>query len=148
MQIILQQNVPNLGKRGEVKKVKDGYFRNYLLPNGLALFATPGRLREAEKRIEKMSADRQQIKENAAKYAKTLEKTTVKFTKKASKKGKLYGSIGKAELIAALEREAKIQLSEDMLELTEPLKQTGEFEVIAKLSNETRTTFKVEITGE
>ena len=148
MQIILTQDVSKLGRRGDVKEVKPGYFQNFLFPRNLAIVATKPRLKEAEKRRELRLVEKEQVKNEAAKIVKKLEGLKLLFTKKVTSKDKLYGSIGEKDIIAAVEKKAKIQLDKENILLKEPIKTAGEHEIPIKLTDEVQTTITLEIKPE
>ncbi|MFC1809910.1 50S ribosomal protein L9 [Patescibacteria group bacterium] len=145
MQVILTKNVKDLGKRGEVKKVKDGYFRNFLQPKGLAFAATPNRLKWAEKEMEKIVKEKEQVSKEAENLVSLLESTTLSIETKTTDKDTLYGSIGEKELVKALEKEAKIKVDKKQIELAEPIKKVGVHKFKVKLTDKVVANVKVEI---
>jgi len=147
MEVILTRNVDKLGKRGDVKNVKDGYYRNFLSPKGLAFVATPARLKWAEGLQAESIKAKEEVAKKAEEYKKTLEKITLIFEAKTTDKDTLYGSIGEKELIAELEKQAKISLDKKQLELKEAIKTVGEHVVKVKLSDDVNVNLKVEVKG-
>lgn len=145
MQIILTRKVEKLGRKGEVKNVKDGYYRNFLLPNGLAFIATPKRLKWAEAEIEKIVKEKAELEKEAAKYKKIFESLTLTFEQKTTDKDTLYGSIGEKELIAALEEQAKVKLDKKQIDLAEPIKKVGTHEFKVNLAKGVDAVVKVEV---
>jgi len=145
MQVILTKNVEQLGKRGEVKTVKDGYFRNFLAPKGLAFVATPKRLKWAEKEMEKIVKEKEEFAKEAVKYKETLEALTLSIEAKTTDKDTLYGKIAEKELIKELEDAAKIKVDKKQIELDKPIKTVGKHEFKVKLSDDVAATVKVEI---
>ena len=144
MEIILTQNVDKLGRKGEVKTVKDGYYMNFLAPRGLAKAATPKLLAWAEKMREQAIKEKEQIAEEAGEIKKTLEKLTIKLEEKTTDKDTLYGSIGEKELVKALEDQAKLKLKKKQLEM-EPIKTVGSHKVNVKLTDDVVAELTVEV---
>lgn len=144
MRVIFLQDVQNLGKKFEIKEVADGYARNFLLPKKLAVFAT---FQEIEKikqqqRIE-IFRNKKRTKEKI-KMAKILENLKIVFQEKATIDGKLYGSVNK-EKIAEKLKEKNLEISVDKIDLFQPLKTVGDYEVKINLSPEIQTKIKVSI---
>ncbi len=147
MQIILTKNVDKLGKRGDVKNVKTGFYSNFLAPKGLAFVATPARLKWSEKlRAESVKA-KEEVASKASEYKKILEGLKLKFEAKTTDKNTLYGSIGEKELVAELEKVAKVSLDKKQIELPEHIKTVGSHKVIVKLADGVEAELKVEVKG-
>lgn len=147
MQVILREDVPNLGRPGDVVKVRDGYARNYLLPRSLAVEANPKNLRafEHEKRI---ALFRRESKKAAAQQTKTrLEGLVIRLTARAGEEGKLFGSITNIDIERAL-REQGIEVERRRIVLAEPIKQLGDFQVPVKVDPEVEASLKISITAE
>ncbi|HVN48325.1 MAG TPA: 50S ribosomal protein L9 [Bacteroidota bacterium] len=147
MKIILRQNHEKLGAIGEVVSVKDGYARNYLIPRGIAYEATQGSLQqlEEEKKTATRRSDRE--KKNAEALATEVEKISLTIKMKVGEDDKLFGSVTSqqiAELLAA----KNITLDKRSIELEEPLKALGTFEVPVKLSAGVTSKIKVWIVRE
>lgn len=147
MQVILREDVPNLGRPGDVVKVRDGYARNYLLPRSLAVEANPKNLRAFEH--EKRSAlFRRESKKVAAQQIKTrLEGLVIKLTARAGEEGKLFGSITNIDIERAL-REQGIEVERRRIVLAEPIKQLGDFQVPVKVDPEVEASLKISVTAE
>lgn len=135
MQIILTQNIPNLGKKGDLKNVNPGYFRNFLLPKRLALIATEDLMKKAEMRQEKETMKLKEIKEKASEIKKKLEKIQITLKRKATAKDKLYAAIKKEDIIKALEKAINIELKKENIALKEQIKTLGEHKVDVKLTD-------------
>jgi large subunit ribosomal protein L9 len=147
MEVILTRNVDKVGRRGDVMTVKHGYYRNFLHPKGLAFVATPARLKWAEGLQAETVKAKAEVSQKADEYKKILEKMTLIFEAKTTDKDTLYGSIGEKELIAELEKQAKISLDKKQLEMKEHLKSVGTHTVIVKLSDNVTAELKVEVKG-
>lgn len=147
-ELLLLSDVEHLGKVGEVVQVADGYARNYLLPQDLAAPVT----KSAMRRLEKLRRDREELarlqlaeaKNKAAKLAKislTIRARTVDGSR-------LYGSVGVQEIVTALEEANKIAIDKSQLQLDEPFKETGRYEVPVKLHADVVQNLKVWIVEE
>jgi large subunit ribosomal protein L9 len=147
MKIILLDDVPKLGRRGEVRDVSDGYARNYLLPQKLALNATPGNLRNIEtiKAAQESRAAKQQSE--AGMQAQAIEALTFAQTRQASDEGRLFGSVGKADLAAFLSQNG-IEVERRRIVLDEPIKSLGEFSVPIRLHGDVTASLKVSVARE
>jgi len=124
MKILLTQDVENLGKAGEIKRVPDGYARNFLIPEGLAVLATEGAMRQTQLQRKTQAKLQRKAEEEAAFLAEILWQLTLTFKAKAGEKDRLYGSITSADIVEALERRTgrafdkrKIQLKGGIHEL-------------------------------
>lgn len=147
MKVVLLKAVSKLGRRGEVKTVADGYFRNFLYPRSLAVVSTPGRVAQAADRKARASANMELVRKNAAEIAKKLSEATVTVSGKATPKGKLYASITMADVLKAVEEQLKIKLSEGSLLSHENIKTIGRTMVPVQLSEEVKSHIAVEVSA-
>ena len=148
MDVILLQKVENLGGLGDVVSVKAGYGRNFLIPTGRAVFATDANMAELEGRraeLEKEAAD----KLNAAESRKArLDAVAITITCKAGDEGRLFGSVGAADIAKAV-TEAGVELSKQEVRLPEgPFRTTGEFEVAVHLHADVNAVIKLTVAAE
>ena len=132
MQIILQEDVPNLGKKGELKDVAPGYARNHLLPRGLAVKATPEKLREWKQRQEKEEMINRQQEEQAQAIAEKLNGMALVFEMQAGEGGRLFGSVTPADVASKL-AENSFQVDKKNIDIAEPIKSIGEHSSVVKL---------------
>ena len=132
MEVILRDHVENVGKRGEVVKVSDGYARNFLLPRKLALPATPGNLKQVAKERVKFDALEAVERTAAEDLAAKLNGITVVITRKVGETGALYGSVTSADVADALTKQG-FDIDKRKIGLREPLKKLGEKTVPVKL---------------
>lgn len=134
MEVLLLKDVKELGEAGEIKKVADGYARNYLVPRGLAVQATPGAIKQAEKHRE--AAARRQAKEltEAQVLAQALDGVSVTFQARAGESDRLYGSITNVNIAEALEEKIGQEVDRRKIELEEPLKELGTHAVTIRLA--------------
>ncbi len=148
MKVILQQKVVNLGNVGDVVSVKPGYSRNYLVPKGFAVRATPANIEEFERRraeLEKKEAEKLQ---HAQQRAEQLKEVTVVLAAKASEEGKLFGSIN-ARDIADAAVAMDVTLCKSEIRLPEgPIRLVGDYEVAVVLHGEVDSFVKVTVAAE
>jgi len=132
MKVILTKDVGDLGNKGEVVNVADGYARNYLVPRSLAVKATDGALRQAEAmrvaREEALIAARQE----AEGYAQSLTGTRVVVAARAGDEGKLFGSIGDGDIAAAITKFTGITVDRKIVEIDAPIREIGLHEVMLR----------------
>jgi large subunit ribosomal protein L9 len=144
MKVILNEEVENLGRAGEVVTVADGYGRNYLLPRGLAMLATARNVKQLEHQ-KKIVADRQaKLVGGLAKVKQAIERVSVTITAQVGEEGKLFGSVTAMDLAQALAREG-IQVDRKKILLPEPIKHVGDTEVEVRLHPEVIAKFKVSV---
>jgi large subunit ribosomal protein L9 len=147
MEVILKEDVANLGHRGDLVKVADGYGRNFLLPRKLALQATLANRAVIEQM--KAAAARRSATEKAAaeELVVKLEPVVLDFTRKSGEAGHLFGSVTSADIAAALEAKG-FEVDRRKIQLDEPLKSVGEFSVAIKLHREVTAQLKVKVQAE
>jgi large subunit ribosomal protein L9 len=148
MEILLKQDVDNLGSAGDIVKVKPGFARNYLIPRGLAMPATPGLRKQAEQ--IKQAAERRRLRElkTAQDLADRISQVTLNFKAKAGESGRLYGSITSAAIADALGEELGTEIDRRDLRLDHSLRELGEHEVTIHLAQGVNATFKVVVKPE
>lgn len=142
MQIILQEDVEKLGTRGQVVDVAPGYARNFLLPRKLAIPASAGNLKRLEKIRGALAKRTANEKESAQKLADLLAAVRVTLTRKAGENDQLFGSVTSADISDALAAQG-YHVDKRRLELAEPIKLIGEYQVTAKLHHEVAAAIKV-----
>ncbi|WP_420237605.1 50S ribosomal protein L9 [Telmatobacter bradus] len=147
MEIILKQDVENLGHRGEVVKVADGYARNYLLPKKLAMQATASNKAVIEQM--KASAARRSAAEKivAEELAAKLAPVALSFTRKSGEEGHLFGSVTAADIAADLATQG-FEIDRRKIVLAEPIKTVGEVSISIKLHREVLAQIKVQVLAE
>ena len=147
MKVILRKDSEKLGRVSEVVSVKDGYARNYLIPRGVAYEATDGNLRqlEEEKKQQSRRTDKEHV--HAETLAANLEKISITIKMKVGEEEKLFGSVT-AQMIADALIEKEITLDKRQIELEEPLKALGIYDVPVKLSSGVSGKIKVWIVRE
>ena len=147
MEVILRQHVDNLGRRGEIVKVADGYARNYLLPRKLALLATEGNKKQIERERVKFEAKELEEKKVAEAVAERLRTVEVEISRKVGETEALYGSVTTADIADALAAKG-FDIEKRRVNLHEPIKKLGEFEVPVRLHREVTVPLKVRVVGE
>jgi large subunit ribosomal protein L9 len=147
VQVILSEDLPNLGSTGDVVKVRAGYARNYLLPRKLAVEADQKNLHafEHQKRI---ASRRREIKRTDAMAIKAkIEALALTINARAGEEGKLFGSVTNIDLERAL-REKGLDIERRKIHLPEPIKQLGEFTVPVKLDSEVEASLKITVAAQ
>jgi large subunit ribosomal protein L9 len=147
MKLILREDVENLGKGGELVEVKPGYGRNFLLPRGLAVLANPKNVRELEHQKAIATAKAAKMKASAQAVAKRLAETPITLSRKVGEQDKLYGSVTAMDVAEALAARG-LQIDRRAIDLAEPIKTTGDFEVPVKLHSEVVGKAKVKVEAE
>ena len=147
MKVILIEDVPGLGRKGDVKDVAPGYGRNLLIPKGLAEEATAGRLRE-RKRQEVVSREKSsRIEKESRAQAEILEQQVITFRQAAGEKGRLFGSVTATDIARELQRMG-FDVEKKKVVLDEPIKATGRYEVSVKLHPGVKAAVIVEVEEE
>ena len=148
MQVILKKEVQNLGEVGDVVNVKDGYARNFLLPQGVAEVATAGALENREKNIARIKAKQEKLHQEALAKAAEIEKLgQLELAAKAGESGKLFGTITTKKLCEELKEKANIEVDRKTVSLNAPINKVGEFTMLIKLTSKVRTELKVVVTA-
>jgi large subunit ribosomal protein L9 len=148
MKVLLIKDVAGVGKAGEIKKVADGYARNYLIPKGLAVLARPGVARQAEERRQAEARKASQQAADAQALAQQMAQLTVTFKVKAGEQDKLYGSITSGNIVEELEKQLGQELDRRNVLLDQPIKQLGSHQVPVKLASDITTEVTVVIERE
>ena len=136
MKLILTSDVSDLGKRGDVVDVSDGYARNFLLPRKKAIKANKGALEQAEAIREARIEAEKRAKESAENIATQLVGSRVVLAAQAGDEGQLYGSVGVGDIVEGIKRFTGIELERQMIEVAEPIKAIGLHEVQIKVHSE------------
>ena len=129
MKVILLKDVKNMGKRDDVLNVSDGYARNFLFPQKLAVEATPGNLKEIERKRAAQDAREAEMKAEALAKAELLKNKIVTLEVKCGEKGRLYGSVTAAEVAEALEKQHGIKADKRKIEIGDPIREVGVREI-------------------
>jgi large subunit ribosomal protein L9 len=147
MEVILKEDVANLGHRGDVVKVADGYGRNFLLPRKLALQATQANKAVIEQMKAAAARRSATEKAQAEELLAKLQPVVLSFTRKSGENGQLFGSVTSADIAGDLEAKG-FEIDRRKIQLTEPLKSVGEYTVAVKLHREVTAHVKVQVLAE
>jgi large subunit ribosomal protein L9 len=147
MEVILREHVDNLGRRGEIVKVADGYARNYLLPRKLALLATEGNRKQIERERAKFDAKESDEQRAAEAIAERMANVEVVIARKVGETEAMYGSVTAADIAAALAAKG-FELDRRKLQLADPIKKLGQFEIPVKLHRDVTATVRVKVVAE
>ncbi len=147
MQLILNEDVPNLGGPGDVVKVRSGYARNYLLPRKLAVEANPKNLRAFEHQKGLAMLKREALKNKARGLKERLDALSLTVSARAGEEGKLFGSVTNIDVERAL-RERGIEIDRRKILLVEPIKQLGDYTIQIRLEAEVEAGLKLSVTAE
>jgi len=142
MEVILRHAVENLGKPGDVVKVKNGYARNYLLPHNLAYEATPGNLKRIEQEKARLEAAESQRRGSAQDVATKLEQVSLTFSARVGEEGKLFGSVTAADIAQQLEQQG-FHIEKRQIDLHEPIKSLGVYRVPVRLHADVKPEIRV-----
>jgi large subunit ribosomal protein L9 len=143
MKVLLIQDVDNLGQAGDVKEVAVGFGRNYLIPKGLAVIATPGSLNEADLHRRRAAERRQREADEMAALANAIQQTTLNFEAKAGETGRLFGSITTADVAEKLTAAVGKEIDRRRISLEAPIKQLGRHTVNLRLAPDVAVDFEV-----
>ena len=148
MQIILLEKISNVGNLGDVVKVKDGYARNFLIPQGKAKRATPDNIKMLEARRVELEAAANAKLATAQEQADKLEGLLVRITQKAGVDGRLFGSVTNADIVEALKAQG-IAIEKSSIRMPEgPLKHVGEFPLVVGLYLDVTANITVSVLGQ
>jgi|TARA_B100001146_G_scaffold197034_1_gene185673 large subunit ribosomal protein L9 len=143
MEVVFTQDVPNKAKAGEIRRVPDGYARNYLLPQGLAEIATD----EVKKRVHKITAvgDEVRVRETAImeELAKGLDDVSITLTARITPTGRYYGTITSTHIAMELADKVGREVERRWVEISEPIREPGEYDVTLRFSTEVSATIHV-----
>jgi len=144
IQVILQQDLKNLGKSGELVRVRPGYARNYLIPRSLAMPATVHNIKQLEHEQRISAARAAKARAEATGLAGQVAGVTVTLERKVGEEDRLFGSVTTKDIAVAL-KEKGIEIDRKRIELAAPIRTAGTFEVTAKMLGDVTATFKVEV---
>jgi large subunit ribosomal protein L9 len=147
MEVILKEDVANLGKIGEVVRVRDGYARNYLLPRGLVLVANKKNLKTFEHQKKIVADQKQKIVRQAETVSNQLATVAVVIPMKVGEEGRLFGSVTTMQIEKALKTKG-VNVERRKIHLSEPIKTVGDYEVPIRLSADVTVPLKVSVVSE
>ncbi len=148
MQVILKKDVQNIGEMGDLVNVKDGYARNYLIPNALAEIATAGALAQRERNIARIKAKAEKLHQEALSAKEKIEKIeTIQLSAKAGESGKLFGTITTKKLAEELLAKTGMEIDKKAIILDSPINHIGNFVMTIKLSSKVKAKINVEVSA-
>ena len=148
MQVILKKDVQNVGEAGDLVNVKDGYARNYLLPQNFAEIATKGALQNREQNLARIQAKQEKLHQEALAKAELIEKfATLELSAKAGESGKLFGTITTKKLCEELQAKAGIEVDRKTVSLNAPINKVGSYTMLIKLTSKVKTELTVVVTA-
>ncbi|MGH7775013.1 MAG: 50S ribosomal protein L9 [Candidatus Binatia bacterium] len=147
MEVILKEDIPNLGKMGDVVRVRDGFARNYLLPRGLVLIANKKNLKGFEHQKRVIAEQRERVLKQARNLGEKLAALSLIMLVKTGEEGKLFGSVTNIDIEKAL-RAKGFEVERRKIHLDQPIKSLGDFEVPVRLTADVTATVKVSVVSE
>jgi len=147
MEVILREHVDNLGRRGDLVKVADGYARNYLLPRKLALLATAGNKKVIEREKEKFDVKEAEEQKVAQAVADRMASVEIEIARKVGETDALFGSVTNADVAESLAAKG-FDIDRRKVQLHEPIKKLGEFTVPVKLHRDVVVSLKVKVVAD
>lgn len=147
MEVILKENVANLGKAGDIVKVKDGYARNFLIPKGQAIPATDGNIKALQEQIRKKLKEKNMKEENLKSLLEKIKGVELTIKKLAAEDNKLFGSVSEIDIVDGL-KSLGIEIEKNNVILDKHIKEPSEFLIMIKLKEGFETNIKVKIIGE
>ena len=147
MEVILLQDLANLGFKNDIVKVKDGYGRNYLLPNKYAIIANESNKKQLAENLKQQAHKAAKILADAEALAAKLAETVIEVKVKANEDGKIFGTVTTANIADALAAN-EIAIDKKVITLLEPIKQVGEFTAQARLHREVKAEIKLNVVAE
>ncbi len=148
MKVVFLEDVPKVAKLGEIKEVADGYGRNFLIPKKLAALVAPGVTDRLKAQRRAQAKKQSQIEAELAQTAKELDGKEVILKAKAGTKDRLYGRVTSADIATELERTIGVVVDKRKIELDEPIRQLGSYEVLIKLGKDIMPKIRVTVTEE
>jgi large subunit ribosomal protein L9 len=147
MKVVLMQDVPNLGRNGEIKEVSGGYGRNYLIPKGFAVLATPGLIRQADQRAAAQQRRDQKARSEFEQIAQRINGQTLRFQVRVGELDRLYGAITNADIAAKLQQQFGLEVDRRRIDLGDPIKRAGVYSVPVRLSADLEPRLNVVVEG-
>mgnify|MGYP001586757199 FL=1 len=137
MKIILNQDIPKVGKKYDVKNVADGYALNFLIPRGLAMAATVGALKKLEIAKTQLTVEKKVQEDLLIKNLKSLDGAKIEIAEKANDKGHLFAGLHKEQIIPEIKKQTGLDVLPEFLVLDRPIKETGEQMIEVKVQDKT-----------
>ena len=148
MEVILKKDVQNIGEAGDIVTVKDGYARNFLLPQNLAEIATKGAKENREKNLARIKAKQEKLHAEALEMAKKLEElASIELSAKAGESGKLFGAITTKRLSEEIKAKTGLEIDRKTISLDAPINKVGSFNMTIKLTSKVKVTLGVVVSA-
>ena len=148
MQVILRKDVQNVGEAGDVVTVKDGYARNFLIPQNFAEIATEGALKNREQNLARIKAKQEKLHAEAVAKAEQIEKFgKLELSAKAGESGKLFGTITTKKLTEELQAKAGIEVDRKSVSLNAPINKIGEYKMLIKLTSKVKCELAISVSA-
>lgn len=148
MEVILKKDVQNIGEAGDIVNVKDGYARNFLLPQNFAEIATKGAKENREKNLARIKAKQEKLHAEALEMAKKIEELGfIEFSAKAGESGKLFGAITTKRLAEEIKTKTNLDIDRKTISLDAPINKLGSFNMTIKLTSKVKVTLGVNVTA-
>jgi large subunit ribosomal protein L9 len=148
MKVVLIQDVPKVGEAGSIQSVKDGFARNYLIPQGLAAEATVGRVKDAEQRLKSIQRKTEREEEAQKSLAERLTGLRIQMIARVGEQGRLYGSITAADVAEKISAEVGQEIDRRKVLLEDPIRSIGDHQVTVHLVGKLRPVVIVSVVGE
>ncbi len=148
MEVILKKDVQNIGEAGDIVNVKDGYARNFLLPQNFAEIATKGAKENREKNLARIKAKQEKLHAEALEMAKKIEELgSIEFSAKAGESGKLFGAITTKRLAEEIKAKTNLDVDRKTISLDAPINKLGSFNMTIKLTSKVKVTLGINVTA-
>ena len=148
MEVILKKDVQNIGEAGDIVNVKDGYARNFLLPQNFAEIAKKGAKENREKNLARIKAKQEKLHAEALEMAKKIEELgLIEFSAKAGESGKLFGAITTKRLAEEIKAKTNLDIDRKTISLDAPINKLGSFNMTIKLTSKVKVTLGVNVTA-
>jgi large subunit ribosomal protein L9 len=148
MKVLLTKDVDKLGTSGEVKEVSGGYGRNYLIPQGMAVLATRGQVKQAEERLAAQHKRDQAARRDAETLASRISGQTLRFTARVGELDRLYGSVTSADIAEKLQAQTGVEIDRRRIDLDEPIKRIGIYPIKVRIMSGLEPLITVVVEGE
>ena len=148
MKVVLLEDIAGKGKAGEIREVSKGYAKNFLLPRGLALIATPSVMKQVELRLEREKLEESVDREKLIELAQQIEGKEIRFKARMGGRERLFGSITAADIAEELGRAIGFVIDKKKIDIEKPFRQTGSYEVAVKLASDIKPKITVVIEEE
>ncbi len=149
MEIILKQDIPNLGFKDDLVTVKDGYATNYLIPKGMAIMAVPSEKKKLAETIRQRQFKEEKVKKEAEKLAEKLQDIEVKIGAKVGTSGKIFGSVNALQIADAIKEQFDMDIDRKKIMIDgDAIKEVGTYKATINLHKEVRPDIKFEVVGE